>query len=744
MNKQLTKAYALLIGVGNDLPVTVRDATAIKNILADEELAGYIPENIYLLTEKQASRKGILEAFDNIIEQSDEDSSLLLFYSGHGGTYLDNDILTAEEQKPEKDNKRHFYLLPNNFDPTNFEETWVTADEIKQRLQKIRSKRLVFFLDCCHAEGMTKSASFNQNSSHDSQTFNEPEKMAQQIDDGQGISIISSCREDQQSYILEGDSNSLFTKCLLEVLKGKHKSHFHEPFIRITEVTQYLFKRVPELKAEQRPFVNLQIYDDFILSKAPEHLLTESVANQTDIQAEITEKKEINTVFRKTEESNSVILFLHGFTGEAAETFGQTPHLIIEDEQFDGWDLFPIGYTENIRPIIGNQVWASATDMEMMTDYISVLLKGKFSDYSRIAIVAHGLGGLIIQKVLLDLPVDILQKVSHLLLFGSPNSGISENHLSNEEEHSLQYLSRNSEVIRSLRSEWNNKFEENYPFLLRCVAATKDEYVSTESNFKPFGEEHQVLVPGNHFSMVKAASVEDHSYEIIRESLLGNRFLREFTSSEEKNLALGEYKAVVDELLPKYDQLDISGLENLCFALEGLDRDKEAMMLLTNHEHSKSNEDIISMLAGRFKRLYLQEYNQKDGEQAFQLYEKSLRFSKEKNDARKIYYNAINLAFLSVVFLNDLNKMQEYAGTAKVALEKDVFPSLWKLATQAECALYFADFETAKDYYSQAAKLAGLRERLSIYTNAKFAYTKLMNTTSQEDDFLRFLHQTFL
>ena len=244
--------------------------------------------------------------------------------------------------------------------------------------------------------------------------------------------------------------------------------------------------------------------------------------------------------------------------------------------------------------------------------------------------------------------------------------------------------------------------------------------------------------------MVKAASVEDHSYEIIRESLLGNRFLREFTSSEEKNLALGEYKAVVDELLPKYDQLDISGLENLCFALEGLDRDKEAMMLLTNHEHSKSNEDIISMLAGRFKRLYLQEYNQKDGEQAFQLYEKSLRFSKEKNDARKIYYNAINLAFLSVVFLNDLNKMQEYAGTAKVALEKDVFPSLWKLATQAECALYFADFETAKDYYSQAAKLAGLRERLSIYTNAKFAYTKLMNTTSPEDDFLRFLHQTFL
>ncbi|MBN3943773.1 MAG: hypothetical protein V7L21_32490 [Nostoc sp.] len=40
-NQTFTNGYALLIGVGADLPVTVLDATALKDILIDSDRAAY-------------------------------------------------------------------------------------------------------------------------------------------------------------------------------------------------------------------------------------------------------------------------------------------------------------------------------------------------------------------------------------------------------------------------------------------------------------------------------------------------------------------------------------------------------------------------------------------------------------------------------------------------------------------------------------------------------------------------------
>ncbi|MCW9036839.1 hypothetical protein, partial [Altibacter sp.] len=64
----LDKAYAILIGVGADLPASVEDARAIYDLLSDPNLAGYKKENITLLTEEQATRDNILKAFDALIE----------------------------------------------------------------------------------------------------------------------------------------------------------------------------------------------------------------------------------------------------------------------------------------------------------------------------------------------------------------------------------------------------------------------------------------------------------------------------------------------------------------------------------------------------------------------------------------------------------------------------------------------------------------------------------------------------
>lgn len=70
------------------------------------EFAGYLPESTTFLTEEKATRDGILNAFDNLIAKANEDSSVLLYYSGHGDTYSDNTFLNKENWKPENENKK--------------------------------------------------------------------------------------------------------------------------------------------------------------------------------------------------------------------------------------------------------------------------------------------------------------------------------------------------------------------------------------------------------------------------------------------------------------------------------------------------------------------------------------------------------------------------------------------------------------------------------------------------------------
>lgn len=730
----LKNAHALLIGVGKDLPVTVLDAMAIYNLLADETLAGYDPENIILLTEKNATRQGILDGFDKLISKIDEESSVLLFYSGHGGLY-----------KP----WNQFYLVPNNFDPVEYENSWVTAEELKEKISKIKSRRLVFFLDCCHAAGLTRSIEANDSIESDKPItdLKNAEGLAQKIDDGRGMSIVSSCREDQLSYIMEGDFNSLYTKCLQEVLRGDHKKHFEEPYIRISEVVQYVFRKVPERQPLQNPYANLQIYDDFILSHIPEKLLTNSpeiIENgQTTTNKSIS--NEVVTVFRETETASNAILFVHGFSGEASKTFGNIPKFLIEEPKMDGWDMFPFGYSENVNPYLGKGIWASIEDITRISDFLKTSIKYRFGKYKRIAIVAHGLGGLVAQRTILNLDDTHLDRISHFILFGTPSNGLEINTTSKMWSKRLQDLLSESPFIKNLRSDWKQRFEKNMPFAFKTVVGTNDIYVTTGSALSPYDEKDRATVAGDHFSMINPENTQNDAYHLILETLNNNDFYNQFTDDEEINNTLCEYGAVVKKLLPNVSHLDFKGLKILVFALEGLGRRAEVMDILLNHPLVKEKSDMMGLIAGRYKREYLAGYNRTDGEQALHFYKLGLQIAERKDDVEQIYYHAVNLAFMNLVFEEDNQSMRMNASKALIAAEKDEVDNLWKLATIAEANMYLNDFSEAKMFYKKAAKLAGIREKISIHTNAHTAYTCLKNIGNQkEDNFKKFLNTTFL
>ncbi|MEC5156406.1 caspase family protein [Chryseobacterium sp. MP_3.2] len=78
--------FALIIGVGEDLPATTADAIAINTILSDPENGGYLPENITILVEKDATKEHIISALDELMlkSKSQKNFTVIIYYSGHG------------------------------------------------------------------------------------------------------------------------------------------------------------------------------------------------------------------------------------------------------------------------------------------------------------------------------------------------------------------------------------------------------------------------------------------------------------------------------------------------------------------------------------------------------------------------------------------------------------------------------------------------------------------------------------
>ena len=727
--KDLQSMYALIIGAGDDLKASILDANRVYKLLIDQELIGYPEENVILLRDKDAHRSAILQAFDDLKAKTDQNSTIFIYYSGHGGYQLEEYFI-----QPYGMAKRQFT------DADEFKSLWVSANELRDKINALPSNKLVIILDCCHAAGMFI------------------EGLAQKIDNHRGVFIITSCKDNQLSWIPDGAENSLFTTCLLEVLAGKHKNDFREPHIKITTVVDYLFEEVPRrasnLRVEgrdepvvQTPYANMQMDENFVLSYL-RHFNEGGEGNSMEekedtLAGKDKETKKPVTVFREEEGANNLLLFVHGFTGEAADTFGIIPELLMGEESMKGWNMYPFGYTEFVEPKMGKAVWASAKDINRISDYLTTSIRHRYGDYDRIAIVAHSLGGLVVQKALVDLDQEQISRISHVILFGTPSNGMHESSGDSNWKKNLQFLGSNGDYITSLRNAWKKRFGEKYPFDLKVASGTKDEYVTVQSALNPFPEKCQVTVAGDHHSMVQPENQDHDSYHLILNTLTDTPFRNQFTNEEEINIVMGEFTAVVQKLLPKAMQLDLRGLQRLIFALEGLGRKDEMMHILENHPNAKNNSKILGLLGGRYKRRYLDTEEYMDGQKSYEYYEKGLALAERKQDYEQVYYHAINLAFLNMILYEDKQKMTAFAEQALEATRRDPVDTLWKLATIGEANIYLGDFEKSKEFYARAAKMADMRQKISMHLNAYAAY-KTRTNSGVEDDYVTFLRENFL
>lgn len=242
MTQTFDRGYALLIGIGEceesrlSLPVTVKDIQALKQVLVNPDLCAY-PDNdlhLRLLHDGGATRQAILDGLTWLKERAidDPDATIIVYYSGHG--WLD----TRNER---------YYLLPHDFDSYEWKDTALAAEDFNRSLHEIPAQRLLVILDCCHAAGMATAKGGEAEPKLPKGVVSRPapKGIIDALKQGEGRVVLTSCRDEQQSWILPDNSMSLYTDRLLAALTGAgHKPGDTE--VTVFQLADYLGKAVPE------------------------------------------------------------------------------------------------------------------------------------------------------------------------------------------------------------------------------------------------------------------------------------------------------------------------------------------------------------------------------------------------------------------------------------------------------------------------------------------------------------------
>ena len=409
--------------------------------------------------------------------------------------------------------------------------------------------------------------------------------------------------------------------------------------------------------------------------------------------------QESNITVLRDKNQDQAVMFLHGFTGTRDDTWDRFPGLL--GSSTPDWDIFTLGYATTLLPdVVG--IWSADPDLPILSKMVSTELQvPPFARYKSLALVAHSMGGLVIQKALVDDP-NLAQRVRHVILFGTPSGGLRKARWLFFWKRQLKNMAEGSSFINELRAGWKTQYGSTSPFKLLVVAGASDQFVPPSSSLGPFDTQVQRVVVGDHLSIVKPADANAPSLALVV-ATLGTGTTPVPDPVAQLRLASERPTTKAPELVQRVeagtDDMPARVVVDAALALERAGQRTEAIALLERYE--EKDTDIKGTLGGRLKRLWLETEQTEYAERALTLYQEALNSTKEPD---QIYYLAINVAFMKFVFSDDLAAAQS---AANLALQHAAPPGddVWKTATVAEAYLYLGRIEDAVAEYRRLLTL---------------------------------------
>lgn len=259
--ERFSHGYALLVGVGESayppwsLPATVRDVRALHAVLVDPNLCAYPDDghHIRLLHDSGATQDAILEglAWLQARAEADPEATAVVYYSGHG--WLDRST-------------GRYYLIPHDIEPFDLPGSALPAEIFSDALRRIPARRLLVFLDCCHAAGMATAKDAPLLKLPPGYAHSAPPKaVVDALKEGSGRAVFSSSTGEQRSWIQPDGTMSVYTYHLIEALQGAGNRP-GDKVVRLSNLMNHLGKAVPQTvrqayQAEQVPFFDTATED---------------------------------------------------------------------------------------------------------------------------------------------------------------------------------------------------------------------------------------------------------------------------------------------------------------------------------------------------------------------------------------------------------------------------------------------------------------------------------------------------
>lgn len=232
-------SWAIVIGIDDyakwpKLQYAARDAQAIRETLIQK--FSFAPEHIVSLTNKEATRTGILAAFHDKLAHSGmkKNDRLFVFFAGHGAT------------RKLSSGRDLGYIIPVDSDPNQIATDAIPMTELQNIAESLTAKHALFVMDACYSGlGLTRGGGGAQSS-------NFLRDNAKRI----GRQMLTAGGTDQ--LVADGGPNghSVFTWTLLQGLAGKGDLN-GDGIITATELAAYVAPAVASVSRQTPAFGSL-------------------------------------------------------------------------------------------------------------------------------------------------------------------------------------------------------------------------------------------------------------------------------------------------------------------------------------------------------------------------------------------------------------------------------------------------------------------------------------------------------
>ena len=233
---ELPSLYVLAVGLSDHedarqrLRFGAKDATALAAVLDKTAPPVFRKVTVRLLTDDEATRRGILEGLDWLTRQQLTPRDVVLFaFSGHGV----------------KDRHGVFFLFPFDGEPENVTVSGVSEEEIRRYCQSIPG-RLLLLLDACHSGAIGGDFQAGQTAIAD-------DLVRDLLTEDYGVIVMCSSMGREVSLEDPEWGHGAFTLAMTEGLEGA-ADYNEDSMIHLNELDLYVADRVEKLtRGRQHP-----------------------------------------------------------------------------------------------------------------------------------------------------------------------------------------------------------------------------------------------------------------------------------------------------------------------------------------------------------------------------------------------------------------------------------------------------------------------------------------------------------